>query len=86
MIFKKISHNIDEINSLRKLDVVFKPRSPNGLIFFTGNEQFNSYLYIALINGRLEYSFSLPNQKKAFNFQTEKKLNLKNWSSVKIER
>lgn len=80
MLFK------NKIRKINILEIILKPKSKNGLLLFTGNTLFESFLYLALNNRRLEYSFKLPNQKQVFFFQTFKKLSNTKWSVIKIER
>ncbi|RNA43441.1 agrin [Brachionus plicatilis] len=82
MLLNEKTNDFSKIQSMIRFEIVFRPKSQNGLILFTGNNQFESYLYLALINGKLEYSFSLPNQKQTFYFQSKKKISKNFWSSV----
>lgn len=86
LFYKNRIYDIMKTQNTNKFELSFKTRVQNGLLLFTGNGNLKSFLYLAIVNGKFVYSFSLPKQKQSFSLSSKTKLNDNNWHSVVVER
>ncbi|CAF0717274.1 unnamed protein product [Brachionus calyciflorus] len=86
LIYKNRIYDVMKVQNVNKFELSFKTKNNNGLLLFTGNGNSISFLYIAIQNGKLVFSFSLPKHKQSFSLSSKTKLNDNNWHLVLIER
>lgn len=75
-----------KIQKTNKFEIKFKTKNPNGLLLYTGVGNLNSYLLIALINGKVVFTFSLPKVKRVFSLSSTQRLNDNSWHTITVER
>ena len=86
LLYKNRISDMIKIQVTNKLEISFRTKIQNGLLIYTGTGNLESYLLVGFLDGKLIYSFRLPNQKHAFTLTSSLRLNDNKWHSVTVER